>query len=890
MTRRDTTIDDGEPAADRDRARWSLTPRCIVTVRFDGIHIQTPVQAPRVPLGLGELSLLAAISEQRPADLRALVREVARDAGVAADTLAQFGTRLQRSNRLAKGAPYRPVGVPDHPNFALRPHFDLPLDERIALRVPLVVRVNDGRFEVIDHHGQRVAALRPVEVHALGTLVEASTPAGALRSLHALQPPECRITDEEFGVLLGRLDAAGLLRRHVAEVIDENASLAEREAFIRQVFDRHAEAQDAMELERERRTGVKRAKVVPVAFDMGTPAGVGMVVACAKAHEGGRLQERLNFRTDWVWADSRLEGFAAEPALYLFSNYLWSHARCIEVSRQVKERSPASITIHGGPDTPKYERDVAAYFDAHPHVDVIVRGEGELSATEALAALAPVIGSAEPDLSVLAGVRGISYRAGSEVITNPDRERVADLDSLPSPFLMGLFDVYAGIPDLFVTIETNRGCPYGCTFCDWGSATASRIRQFSIDRVYAELEWCADAQALSVSVADANFGIFARDVDISRKVAELRVTKGYPHGFGTAFAKNTVKHLKEIITILADVGILSQGVLSLQSMDTDTLDAIRRSNIKTEKYDALANEMRRSHLPLMVELMMGLPGMTLESFVNDLQECIDRELPARINHTTLLINSPMNDPDYLAEHQIKTTTPIGPGLLPFVTSTSSFTRDDWRAMDKLRLSFILFENYGVLRHVARFVRQETGIREIDFYRRLGAEAEAEPHRWPSLFALVTLGPDMMTAPYSWALVITELRDFVVMELGVAPGSSLEAVLAAQHALLPAHGRRFPLTLDLDHDVAAWNGALMAAKEAGLLQTWPQEIPRLGELGPGKLVIDDPDRIADSSLGLHLESTMIGVNWEYDSALSRARLVSGELQQALTDQVIVHRTS
>ncbi len=889
MTRRGAGTERETRTLDPERARWSLTPRCIVTVRVDGIHIQTPVQAPRVPLGLGELTLLAAISERQPADLDALVLEVASQTGADTDELGRFATRLQRSNRLAKGTPYQPVSVPDHPDFAERPHFDLTNEARFALRVPLVLRINAGRFEALDHHGRRIAALRPVEVHALGRIVEPRTPAEALAAMQTAAPDHL-IAADDLAILLGRLDRARLLRPHDGDAIDEGTSLAERETIIRQVFDRHAAMLDTTELERERHTGVKRSKVVPVAFDMGTPAGVGMVVACAKAYEGGRLEERLNFRTDWVWDDSRLASFTAEPALYLFSNYLWSHARCIEVSRQVKERSPASITIHGGPDTPKYERDVEAYFAAHPHVDVIVRGEGELSATETLAALAPIVGSADPDLSVLAGVRGISYRDGSQVITNPDRERVADLDSLPSPFLMGLFDVYAGIPDLFVTIETNRGCPYGCTFCDWGSATASRIRQFDLDRVFAELEWCADARATSVSVADANFGIFARDVDISRKVAELRVTKGYPHGFGTAFAKNTVKHLKDIITILADVGILSQGVLSLQSMDTDTLDAIRRSNIKTEKYDALANEMRRSHLPLMVELMMGLPGMTLESFVNDLQECIDRELPARINHTTLLINSPMNDPDYLAEHQIKTTTPIGPGNLPFVTSTSSFTRDDWRAMDKLRLSFMLFENYGVLRHVSRFVRQETGVREIDLYRRLGAEAEADPNRWPSLFALVTLGPDMMTAPYSWALVIAELRDFLVLEFGVSPGSALESVLAAQHALLPAHGRQFPVTLELDHDVAAWNVALVAAKEAGLLQTWPGTVPRLGEFGPGELTIDDPDHIADSSLGMHVESTMIGVNWEYDSALSRARLVSGELQHALSAQVIVQRTA
>ena len=77
-------------------------------------------------------------------------------------------------------------------------------------------------------------------------------------------------------------------------------------------------------------------------------------------------------------------------------------------------------------------------------------------------------------------------------------------------------------------LETNRGCPYGCTFCDWGSATQSRIRKFDLDRVFAELEWCATHKVHQVFLADANFGIFERDVEIAEKVAELKLEHGYP--------------------------------------------------------------------------------------------------------------------------------------------------------------------------------------------------------------------------------------------------------------------------------------------------------------------------------------------------------------------------
>jgi radical SAM superfamily enzyme YgiQ (UPF0313 family) len=195
-------------------------------------------------------------------------------------------------------------------------------------------------------------------------------------------------------------------------------------------------------------------------------------------------------------------------------------------------------------------------------------------------------------------------------------------------------------------LESNRGCPYGCTFCDWGSATASKIRQFDLDRIFAELEWSALNRFEVIAFADANFGSFARDVDIAQRTADLKRTHGYPQQLGTNYAKNSVKHLKPIVEALVKGDIIAKGLLSLQSMDEDTLSVINRKNIKLEKYEALAAEFRANNLPLYIDLMMGLPGSTLKSFQGDLQQCIDREVFPKIHPTQLLVNSPMNEPSY----------------------------------------------------------------------------------------------------------------------------------------------------------------------------------------------------------------------------------------------------
>ena len=283
--------------------------------------------------------------------------------------------------------------------------------------------------------------------------------------------------------------------------------------------------------------------------------------------------------------------------------------------------------------------------------------------------------------------------------------------------------------------------------------------------------------------------------------------------------------------------------------------------------------MRNSNLQLSVELMMGLPGATLESYVEDLQQCIDREMTARINQTTLLVNSPMNEPEYRSEYQIETSTVLGPGKMPALISTSTYTREDMHLMLDLRQLFILFENFGILRLCARFVRQQTGMTEMALYQKLYADMEppAKRTQWPLLSTLVRWGQHMMAPVYSWGLVIEELRRFLIAECGVADDSTLEAVLKAQHALLPAHGRAFPYSVELSHDVVAWHGKMIEAKAGGHRHDWHLIVPPLSEYTSGSLEVNDEGGLVTDLLGCDCELTAVGVNWDMKSGIGRARV-------------------
>lgn len=656
----------------------------------------------------------------------------------------------------------------------------------------------------------------------------------------------------------------------------------------RRLVDQMDAANDAYRAKRGLTDRAAKPAVIPVShtapiFDKGwhivSPnLALGLVFSYADVFEGGRLHDLYDFELQWMPRRRTIKRLLAEhgPSVFLFSNYLWSLSENLAVSALVKELSPESITVHGGPSTPKYERDTERFFAQHSHVDIAVRGEGELTTADLLAALdGRLAGRAErvdAGLGVLANTPGLSYRGDGGVARNMDRDRFAALDEIPSPYLDGLFDGYANGAARFVILESNRGCPYGCTFCDWGSATLSRIRKFDLDRVFAELEWCARNQVSTLLLADANFGIFARDVDIAQRIVELKQQHGYPLAVTICFAKNTAKYLQPIIALFIENGILTEGNLALQSTDATTLATIERKNIKTDTYVQVAEEFRQAGLPLITDLIIGLPGATVDSFADDLQFCIDNQVTSRMVRLEVLVNSPMNDPAYRELHQIVPAVEpaeIAGGKRALVLSTASYTRADLGRMLRLRDVMGVAENVGLYRHAALWVHHRTGIREVDFYRLLEAECRAHPDRWPLLLWSLRHLAHLAVPPLSWPQLYDELGRFISEHAGVdRDDPELACVLAVCGALAPSLHRPFPETITLPHDYAAWYHNAFAAR-AHDPQGWRHAVPRLFTFPAGELTVADPHGVCGLIDGSRPVRDGETVDFELRSEVSRS---------------------
>ena len=168
------------------------------------------------------------------------------------------------------------------------------------------------------------------------------------------------------------------------------------------------------------------------------------------------------------------------------------------------------------------------------------------------------------------------------------QDRIWDLDTLPSPYLTDLvWDLIEPVEgvEYIAAWETNRGCPFQCTFCDWGSATKTKVRKWDMDKLFEEIEWFANNKIPYIDCCDANFGIFfVRDLRIAKKLNELSTTKGFPQTFQQSWAKNSSEKIIPIAKELQKGGLLTAVTLSVQSLDENTLTIIKRANMKFDTF------------------------------------------------------------------------------------------------------------------------------------------------------------------------------------------------------------------------------------------------------------------------------------------------------------------
>ena len=336
------------------------------------------------------------------------------------------------------------------------------------------------------------------------------------------------------------------------------------------------------------------------------PYSAGVILSYAMGFEHIRAAWTID---QLIWRREDIEELApklAQNNIVAFSTYVWNHRYNYKLAKRIKEINPAVKIIFGGPE-PAIEDPLL--FEKEPFMDLVSKMEGEITFKR-------ILEDFDTDFSHIPGLL-INTPAG--LVNTGDCARIDDLDQIPSPYLTGIFDqIIEENPDVIwnATLETNRGCPYQCTFCDWGSLTYNKVKKFELTRVFHEMDWIG-ANCGFVTITDANFGMFVeRDNMIVDKLIEVQKRWGRLSSFSMTWAKNQKNEVVDIVKkLIQESPNFGQGLtVSVQSMDHDVLENIKRRNLDQHKIDEIFALCDRNNIPVYTELILGLPGETVESW------------------------------------------------------------------------------------------------------------------------------------------------------------------------------------------------------------------------------------------------------------------------------------
>lgn len=323
-------------------------------------------------------------------------------------------------------------------------------------------------------------------------------------------------------------------------------------------------------------------------------AGIAYVISFLEkaGHQTEIADMRIHIEDNYLF--KKIDGF--KPDLIGITTASIGYKMAYEIINITKEKFPDIPIAIGG----SYTSTVMSKVLEDTKADYAVYGEGEQTFVD--------LANEIPDDKI----KGLIWRKGKEIITNPPYPLEHNLDKYPFP-KYERFELDKHI-EKRIPIVSSRGCPNRCTFCSIQLVMGYPFRARSPENVVEEIEIWHKKGYKNFEFSDDNFTFNLPRVE---KICDLIIQKGLNLEIVLGNGIRADRVNENILKKMKQAGVIWTAY-GLESSDPKVLDLIKK-DLDVERLKEAVSLSHKIGMKTQVNFIIGCPGQTWEKFEKDLE-------------------------------------------------------------------------------------------------------------------------------------------------------------------------------------------------------------------------------------------------------------------------------
>lgn len=322
--------------------------------------------------------------------------------------------------------------------------------------------------------------------------------------------------------------------------------------------------------------------------------------------------------------------------VFMFSSYAWNYSIVDSLSKYIKEKYPNKICILGGPHIGTKEPE---FLESRSQYDFICQPTkpGEVFMEDFIDSY--IENDGRPKYEDISW----ELRSKKERIHDISKEDYSVYEEHRTFLSEALRYSLDNKLEPFIIIETTRGCPYQCVFCEWGGGIGSKVYKKRLEIVKRDILCLKEMGYRDVYLTDANFGAFReRDFEIFKFGVDNKVNLT---DISTMKSKNLQKRIELIDTWFEILGkgmethsksyrgtdmwgetefISSLPTVSIQTVSDEAMRIANRVDLSFEDKLKLGEHIRNKcyvegYPSPALELILAMPGSTINDFYREME-------------------------------------------------------------------------------------------------------------------------------------------------------------------------------------------------------------------------------------------------------------------------------